>query len=109
MYELACQKYENEIRSFLPNKLRTNDDLNMATFLVPWLTYLNGKAVFTREVCYYFNIRSAHAPMQYAKLLRNKSKGTQPHSFCANDFNSIKNIPNYQEKLVSMLKNYYQI
>ena len=109
MYELAWQKYENEIRSFLPNKLRTNDDWNMATFLVPWLTYLNGKAVFTREVCYYFNIRSAHAPIQYAKLLRKNHSGQQPHSFCANDFNSIKNIPNYQEKLVSMLKNYYQI
>lgn len=109
MYEAAWQKYEHEIRAFLPNRLRTNDDLNMATFLVPWLAYLDGKSVFTREICYYFNIRSAHAPIQYAKLLKKNHCGQQPHSFCANDFNSIKNIPNYQEKLVSMLKNYYQI
>lgn len=109
IYEQAWALYENEIRAFLPNRLRTNNDLNMATFLVPWLAYLNKQAVFTREICYYFNIRSAHAPIQYAKLLKKNQSGQQPHSFCANDFNSIKNIPNYQEQLVSMLKNYYQI
>lgn len=109
IYEQAWTLYENEIRAFLPNRLRTNNDLNMATFLVPWLAYLNKQAVFTREICYYFNIRSAHAPIQYAKLLKKNRSGQQPHSFCANDFNSIKNIPNYQEQLVSMLKNYYQI
>lgn len=109
IYQQAWARYENEIRSFLPNCLRTDNDLNMATFLVPWLAYLEGKSVFTREICYYFNIRSAHAPTQYAKLLIKNRTGEQPHSFCANDFNSIKNIPNYQEQLVSMLKNYYQI
>lgn len=109
MYELAWQLYRDEIQAFLPNRLRTNYDLNMATFLVPWLTYLQGHAVFTREICYYFNIRSAHAPVQYAKLLKKNHAGQQPHSFCANDFNSIKNIPDYQKKLISMLENYYHI
>ncbi|WP_416191904.1 stealth family protein [Neisseria sp. CCUG12390] len=109
MYHLAWQEFEPEIRTFLSNKLRADNDLNMATFLVPWLAYLEGQAVFTREICYYFNIRSAHAMAQYAKLLQSTQTQQQPHSFCANDFNSKKNIPDYQEKLVLMLKNYYQI
>ena len=109
MYELAWQRYEAEIREFLPNKLRTNQDLNFASFLIPWLMYFEGKAIPKREICYYFNIRSPHALAQYKKLLHKKESKNQPHSFCANDFNSIKNIPNYQEQLVSMLKNYYQI
>ncbi|WP_373746669.1 Stealth CR1 domain-containing protein [Neisseria dentiae] len=109
IYHLAWDQFEQEIRAFLPNRLRTDRDLNMATFLVPWLAYLEGKSVFTREICYYFNIRSPHALTQYSKLLRNKHTERQPHSFCANDFNSIKNIPDYQDKLISMLKTYYQI
>ena len=109
IYEKAWQLYEKEIKAFLPNQLRTNNDLNMANFLVPWLTYLEGKSVFTREICYYFNIRSAYALTQYSKLLLNKRINKQPHSFCANDFNSTKSIPNYQEKLDSMLRDYYQL
>ena len=109
MYQLAWALYEPEINAFLPNKLRTNEDLNMATFLVPWLMYLEGKSVLTREICYYFNIRSANAPAQYAKLLRKNHTGEQPHSFCADDFNSKSNIPNYQSKLISMLQDYYDI
>lgn len=109
IYEKAWSLYESEIRAFLPNRLRSNSDLNLATFLVPWLSYLDKQAVFTREICYYFNVRSAHAPTQYAKLLRKNNTGQQPHSFCANDFNSIKHIPNYQAHFISMLKNYYQI
>ena len=109
MYQLAWELYEPEIRDFLPNKLRTNEDLNMATFLVPWLMYLEGKSVLTSEICYYFNIRSANAPAQYAKLLRKNHTGEQPHSFCANDFNSKSTIPNYQSQLISMLQDYYGI
>ncbi|QEY25647.1 stealth family protein [Neisseria zalophi] len=109
MYQLAWKLYEHEINCFLSNQLRSNDDLNMATFLIPWLTYCEGKAVSTREICYYFNIRSADAPAKYTKLLRNNGIGKQPHSFCANDFNSTHNIINYQENLISTLRKYYQI
>ena len=109
IYQLAWQLYEQEILSFLTNKLRTNKDLNMATFLVPWLMYLEGQSVATREICYYFNICSANAPAQYAKLLSKNNLGEQPHSFCANDFNSKNNLPDYQEKLISMLGAYYKI
>ncbi len=108
-YQKAWGLFRQEIQEFLPNKLRTNQDLNLATFLIPWLMYLEGKAVTTQEICYYFNIRSANAPAQYLKLLSKNKKGQQPHSFCANDFNSKQQIPNYQNKLLSMLESYYGI
>lgn len=109
IYQLAWQRHKKEIKSFLHNKLRTESDLNMATFLVPWLTYLEGKSVFTREICYYFNIRSPHAPIQYSKLLSNQQTQRQPHSFCANDFNSQTSITDYQDKLLKALASYYHI
>lgn len=109
MFELAWQLFPEHITGFLPNKFRSNNDLNLATFLVPWLMYINAKSVFTREVCYYFNIRTNNALVQYKKLLSKKYDGQQPHSFCANDFNSQKNIPNYQQHLESMLQKYYDL
>lgn len=108
-FQTAWQYYRQEIEAFLPNKFRTNRDLNLATFLVPWLMYFEGRSIPNNDICYYFNIRSNKAPTQYRKLLQKKQDGQQPHSFCANDFHSTGNIPNYQKKLVSMLKNYYQI
>lgn len=107
MYELAWSRFENEIRDFLPNTLRTNNDINMATFLVPWMGYLEGKSVFTREICYYFNIRSAHALAQYKKLLQRNYIGQQPHSFCINDPNSKNKDTIYIDNLNEMLEKYY--
>lgn len=109
MFELAWQLFPEHIEDFLPNKFRSNNDLNLATFLVPWLMYINGKSVFTREICYYFNIRTNNALVQYTKLLNKKYHGQQPHSFCANDFNSQKNIPDYQQHLENMLQEYYDL
>ncbi|ASK27541.1 capsule biosynthesis protein CapC [Neisseria chenwenguii] len=109
IFEKAWQLYQDEIQAFLPNKLRTNRDLNLATFLIPWLMYLEGKSVPTHEICYYFNIRSPHALTQYRKLIEKKATDRQPHSFCANDFNSLNQIPDYQEKLMAMLESYYRI
>ncbi|SUT99858.1 capsular polysaccharide phosphotransferase LcbA [Actinobacillus lignieresii] len=109
VYELAWCRYKYEIEEFLPNKLRNNNDINFANFLIPWLMLLEGKAIPQREVCYYFNIRSPHAITQYRKLLQQKKNGTSPHSFCANDFNSKKSIDNYQDLLLKTLKVYYQI
>ncbi len=108
MYNLAWEYYEEDIRVFLSNKVRTNEDLNMATFLVPWLMYFEGKAMPRAEICYYFNIRSNNALAQYNKLLNYKKRGTEPHSFCANDFNSNKSIENYKQKLIEMLEQYYK-
>lgn len=107
IYELAWQKYHKEIYAFLSNKFRAANDLNFTNFLIPWLMYLEGKACPRGEICYYFNIRSPNAIAQYRKLIEKKKFNQQPHSFCANDFNSGKSIPNYQEKLLSMLQSYY--
>lgn len=109
VFERAWQIYHDDIVAFLPNKLRTNEDLNMATFLVPWLMYLSQKSVPAHDVCYYFNIRSAHAKTQYRKLLQSQRGHTPPHSFCANDFNSVQSDPNYHANLELLLKKYYKL
>lgn len=107
VYSLVWSKYRELIYSFLNNRFRNNQDLNLATFLVPWVMYLEGKAVFAQDICYYFNIRSAHAQMQYSKLLQKNQQNQQPHSFCANDFHSHPSPRDYQQQLTAMLKSYY--
>lgn len=108
MFAIAWSQYEFEINSFLPNKFRGDNDLNLATFLVPWLAYLEGVSVDRVDICYYFNIRSPHARMQYKKLLEMKRSGHPPHSFCANDFTHVtQSIPYYREDLQDMLSGYY--
>ena len=107
-FQFAWQHYRTEIEAFLSNRFRSNHDLNLATFLVPWLMFLNRKSTVGNEICYYFNIRSNKAPAQYIKLLENKKNGRQPHSFCANDFHSQQQIENYQDKLIQMLENYFK-
>lgn len=108
-FEKVWRLYEDSIREFLPNKFRGDNDLNLATFLVPYLMYLDGKSAVRREVCYYFNIRSNNAKVQYDRLLHKKQLGESPHSFCANDFNSQKQVSNYRENLESFLKAYFDI
>lgn len=108
MYELAWSKFNTQIEDFLSNKFRDKNDLNLATFLVPYLSYLEGKAMPMTDICYYFNIRSNHAPAQYKKLL-NKTPSNTPHSFCANDFNSNNSIKNYDDKLNEFLESYFNI
>lgn len=108
-FQTAWQYYQEEIKTFLPNKFRTNQDLNLATFLVPWIMYLEGKSVPNNDICYYFNIRSNKAPTQYSKLLQKNANNQQPHSFCTNDFNSKQQIDSYQAKLTEMLKNYFKL
>ena len=70
--------------------------------------YLEGKSVLTPEICYYFNIRSANAKTQYKKLLKKKYSSNQPHSFCANDFNSKTQVSNYNNQLTEVLEKYYK-
>nr|BAV72152.1 capsular polysaccharide synthesis protein A [Actinobacillus pleuropneumoniae]BAV72158.1 capsular polysaccharide synthesis protein A [Actinobacillus pleuropneumoniae]BBO60554.1 capsular polysaccharide phosphotransferase [Actinobacillus pleuropneumoniae serovar 15] len=108
IYELAWSRYKHEIEEFLPNRFRNNNDINFANFLIPWLMYLEGKAIPKRDICYYFNIRSPHAITQYRKLLQKKKNGISPHSFCANDFNSKRSISGYHQKLINMLHLYYK-
>ncbi len=108
MYQLAWQRYENEIRAFLGNKFRMSNDLNFANFLIPWLMYFEGKSVPRVEICYYFNIRSNDALVKYRKLLHKKKIGQEPHSFCANDFHSKNNNKDYLHHLSNLLENYYR-
>lgn len=105
VYEEAWREYESEITHFLPNKFRTNQDINLATFFVPWLSYLTGKATPSRDICYYFNIRSTAARSYFKALKQAKQEGVCPHSFCANDFTTkTKTFGNYQDKLTLFLK-----
>lgn len=107
MFEEVWCIYSDEINTFLINKFRSNNDLNLATFLVPWFTYCSGEAVFTRDICYYFNIRSPVAKHYYSAL-KNRSSEDSPHSFCANDFTTTtKCISDYQQNLIEKLKSYY--
>ena len=109
-YEKTWQLFEKEIKAFLPNRFRGHNDLNMASFLVPWLLYCESKAIEKVDICYYFNIRSRHAVTRYEKLLKLKKQNASPHSFCANDFKSegANKLPDYQERLMTMLEHYYK-
>ncbi|MDW3253976.1 capsule biosynthesis protein CapC, partial [Escherichia coli] len=103
--EECWRLYRAELRKFLSNKFRTNDDLNLATFFVPWLSYIRGVSVPSRDICYYFNIRSPAAATYFNALQIAKNKGTLPHSFCANDFNT-KNIKQKSNAQL-LLSNYF--
>lgn len=102
------EKNSENIKLFLSNKYRFNNDLNMATFLVPWMMYINGHSIISNDICYYFNIRSNHALNQYEKLLTVKKMGIEPHSFCANDFkNENSNMKCFSKFLEEFLNKYY--
>ncbi|MFM4807082.1 Stealth CR1 domain-containing protein [Aeromonas hydrophila] len=88
IFEESWRLYRADLKSFLSHRFRTNHDLNLATFFVPWLSYIRGVAVPSRDICYYFNARSPAAATYFKALEIAKQKGTLPHSFCANDFNS---------------------
>lgn len=107
-YRKAWLLFEEDIKVFLRNKFRGENDLNLATFLVPWLMYFEGKSTPNFEICYYFNIRSNQAKTYYQKLLYKKQNGHLPHSFCANDFNSDKEVVGYEEKFVKFLQEYFK-
>ncbi|MCX8738879.1 Stealth CR1 domain-containing protein [Gilliamella sp. B2824] len=105
-FKLAWSYFNQEISNFIENKFRDNNDLNLATFLVPWMMYIEGKSKLSRDICYYFNIRSANAKTNYAFL--HKKLNPMPHSFCANDFFINKNNdPNYKSNLMEFLKKFY--
>jgi len=109
VFEEAWRIYESEITCFLPNKFRTNQDINLATFFVPWLSYLTGKATPSRDICYYFNIRSTAARSYFKALKKAKQDDASPHSFCANDFNTQKaSLENYQFLLSTALKYHFE-
>lgn len=109
MFKKVWSKYGNEIESFLPNKFRTDSDLNLATFFVPWYSYIHGHSTLARDICYYFNIRSLAANNYYRMLKEAKGSPSCPHSFCANDFTiTHPAVENYHTLLISMLNYYFE-
>lgn len=85
IFDFCYVTFFEYIKIFLKNKFRCKNDLNMATFLVPWVMYLHGASFENIDICYYMNINSPsfHSAMMNLK----KNIGTQfaPHSFCIND------------------------
>lgn len=107
-FKLAWSLFGNEINNFLPNRFRYDNDLNLATFLVPWMMYLDGKSKLSRDICYHFNIRSASSFSHYHMLNTRKNENILPHSFCANDFiSNIQNPFDYKANLMAFLKKFY--
>ncbi|MGL5990391.1 MAG: stealth family protein [Plesiomonas sp.] len=114
LYKECYSLYEGEITRFLHNKFRANQDLNLATFLVPWFSYLKGSAVFTRDICYYFNIRSPAGIDNFNALSLAKKNGSMPHSFCANDFHTTENshtknhIKKNNKQITSIIQTFFE-
>lgn len=105
-FDLAWSFFNKEINNFINNRFRNDNDLNLATFLVPWIMFFEGKSKLSRDICYYFNIRSATAKTNYAFL--NRKFKSLPHSFCANDFSIINiNDTKYKDSLIKFLDRFY--
>lgn len=101
-YKICYELFEKNINQFLNNKFRSNNDLNLASFLVPWVNYINQNSTIATDICYYFNIRSNAAISAYKSLLL----GIRPHSICVNDV-FCEHIENtYIDNLDKFLKSY---
>jgi len=110
VYINAHDIFEKEIKEFSQNKFRSSNDLNMATFLVPYMQYILAKSTPETDICSYFNIRSPHAYLHYQNLLIAKQENNLPHSFCANDFSSAEfGNSDYAIKLGSFLAEFYDV
>lgn len=72
-----------DIEPSLFNKFRTNNDFNLASFLVPMSMFHEGKATPAIDICYYFNINSTMSRTIYDSLV-NRNKLLLPHSCCIN-------------------------
>ncbi|ALB61565.1 Exopolysaccharide phosphotransferase SCO6023 [Cronobacter condimenti 1330] len=109
LFSETRQRYRQQIEAFLHCKFRSDNDLNLPTFLVPWLTYIRGMAAPARDICYYFNVRSPAAKMHYCALIDGQQNNVSPHSFCANDFSSRNtSTHHYQHQLIDMLETYFE-
>lgn len=102
-FHMAWEQFEDDIQNFLDDRFRGVKDLNMATFLVPWLMYAKGQATPARDICYYFNSHSPVSQNYWQDLKSRKDSSSTPHSFCANDFNYLSS----DSEIESHLKHYY--
>ncbi|MCO6540366.1 MAG: Stealth CR1 domain-containing protein [Gilliamella sp.] len=105
-FNFAWTYFYKDIKAFINNRFRADNDINLATFLVPWMMYIEKQSILARDICYYFNIRSTSANTYY-NILNYKSK-MPPHSICANDFISQKSSLSYKKNnLIIFLKQFY--
>lgn len=86
MFIYANRIFCNEINSFQVNKFRSKNDINVATYLIPWMMYVEGVAQISRDICSYFNWRSNDGRAKMELLLAWKKEGFRPDSICSNDF-----------------------
>lgn len=98
--------YEShETNNFFINKFRSENDINFASYLVPWAMYFEKVACVSKDICHYFNIRSPHGYRVMNNLIVLNKYGMMPHSFCANDF-ATKEYEKVNAK--SLLKNFFK-
>lgn len=108
-YNIAFELFGEHIYSFSKNKFRSVNDLNLATFLVPYLQYFYGDSSPNIDISVYFNIRSPAARSFYNYLLIAQAEGNLPHSFCANDFSSKEfSGDDYRSTLNDFLTSFYK-
>ena len=86
VFILANKIFGDQINRFQGNKFRSKDDVNVATYLVPWMMYFEGEAQISRDICSYFNWRSDDGKAKMELLLDWKRDGCRPDSICTNDF-----------------------
>lgn len=84
VFAMARERFGTSIQNFLPNRFRSENDLNVATFLVPWLAWQEGLAEMSFDACAYFDVSSPAADGFYRYLLARKGSGALPHSACTN-------------------------
>lgn len=108
VFEESTSMFRREIAEFSNNKFRAKNDLNVATFLVPYHQYILGKSAPNLDICFYFNIRSPASGSFYRALINGKKDNNLPHSFCANDFSSNEfNLDGYSERLNEFLSSFF--
>lgn len=73
----------DQIEYFFNNKFRTNNDFNLASFLVPMSMFIDGNAVPAVDICYYFNINANNIRYIYNTLTM-RERLCLPHSCCIN-------------------------
>lgn len=106
--EIFKQCYDifyREITKFLCNKFRSKNDLNLATFFVPYFMYLKRMSTETIDISYYTNLNSSDIKFFLENLYKLKETSFVPHSFCINDV-QMKKQKREKTQNVMLLKNY---
>jgi hypothetical protein len=101
--------FKKEIDEMRFSKFRSSKDLNVATFLHHYFSYLKGKSILNQTDCMYFNVASKSADTYYRSILARKNTAHQVSSICLNNtqFNN-NSIENYEESLAIFLDKLFE-